>query len=62
MDFKKVLNIFLLMSQGTTFQVFNHLYNPQIFGIYEKHLNSVGEKNKEQCPKFRVNFYSHCGC
>lgn len=45
-DFKKVLNIFLLMSQGTTFQVFNHLYSPQIFGIYEKHLNSVGKKIK----------------
>lgn len=45
MDFKKVLNIFLLMSQGTTFKVFNHLYSPQIFGIYGKHLNSV-EKNE----------------
>ena len=55
MDFKKVLNIFLLMSQGTTFQVFNQLHSLQIFRIYGKLLNSV-EKIKTECPKFRVNF------
>lgn len=46
-DLKKVLNIFLLMSQGTTFQVFNHLYSLRIFGIYGNHLNSV-EKIKNR--------------
>lgn len=62
MDLKEALNIFLLMSQGTTFQVFNHLYSPKIFRIYGKHLNSVGEKKKPESSKFRVNFYSHYGC
>lgn len=55
MDFKKVLNIFLLMSQGTTFQVFNQFYSLQIFRIYGKLLNSV-EKIKTECPKFKINF------
>lgn len=56
--FKKGLGIFLFMSQGTTFQVVNHLYSPKIFGIYGKHLNSVGKKRLSQVQgKFSLSLW-----